>query len=180
MESLSGRLLISSGGLFDANFRHTVILVGEHNADGALGVVLNRALNVTVQDTFPTLSEVVPSGELLYQGGPVQPSNPVLLAEFAHPGLADLPVFGSVGFLVGEVSADIEASVLRARVFAGYSGWGPGQLEAEMAVDSWIIEPAREDDVFTDAPDLLWSKVLERKGPEFRRLSRMPYDPSMN
>ncbi len=180
MESLSGRLLISSGGLFDANFRHTVILVGEHNADGALGVVLNRALNVAVQDTFPTLSEVVPSGELLYQGGPVQPSSPVLLAEFAHPGLADLTVFGSVGFLVGEVSADIEPSVLRARVFAGYSGWGPGQLEAEMAVDSWILEPAREDDVFTDTPDLLWSKVLERKGPEFRRLSRMPYDPSMN
>ena len=180
MESLSGCLLISSGGLLDANFRHTVVLVGEHNADGALGVVLNRALNVTVQDTFPTLSEVVPSGELLYQGGPVQPSSPVLLAEFAHPGLADLTVFGSVGFLVGEVSADIEPSVLRARVFAGYSGWGPGQLEAEMAADSWIIEPAREDDVFTDAPDSLWSSVLERKGPEYRQLSRMPYDPSMN
>ncbi len=180
MESLSGRLLISSGGLYDANFRHTVVLVGEHNADGALGVVLNRALNVTVQETFPTLSDVVSPGELLYQGGPVQPSSPVLLAEFAHPGLADLPVFGSVGFLVGEVSADIAPSVLRARVFAGYSAWGPGQLEAEMAVDSWIIEPACEDDSFTDAPDLLWSKVLERKGPEFRRLSRMPYDPSMN
>ena len=180
MESLRGSLLISSGGLYDPNFRHTVVLVGEHNADGALGVVLNHALNVTVQERLPPLSDLVPPGESLFQGGPVQPASAVLLAELAHATLADILVFGSVGFLVGAVSPDIELSILRARVFAGYSGWGPGQLEAEMAVDSWIIEPAREDDVFTDAPDLLWSRVLERKGPEYRQLSRMPYDPFMN
>jgi putative transcriptional regulator len=180
MESLRGHLLISSGGLYDPNFRHTVVLVGEHNAEGALGVVLNRALNATVQEALPTLSHLVPPGESLFQGGPVQPTSPVLLAELAHAELADIAVFGSVGFLVGDVSAGVESSIIRARVFAGYSGWGPGQLEAEMAVDSWIVEPARKDDVFTDAPDLLWSRVLERKGPEYRRLSRMPYDPSMN
>lgn len=180
MESLRGHLLISSGGLYDPNFRHTVVLIGEHNADGALGLVLNRALNVTVQRTLPTLGGLVPPGELLFQGGPVLPASPVLLAEFADPESADILVFGSVGFLVGEVSGDIDPSVLRARVFAGYSGWGPGQLEAEMAANSWIIEPARADDVFTDAPDLLWSRVLKRKGSEYRQLSRMPYDPSMN
>ncbi len=180
MGSLRGSLLISGGGLFDPNFRHTVILVGEHNAEGALGVVLNQALNVTVQERLPPLSDLVPSGEPLFQGGPVQPASAVLVAEFADPELADILVFGSVGFLVGEVSPNIEPSILRARVFAGYSGWGPGQLEAEMAAGSWILEPAREDDVFTDAPDLLWSRVLERKGPEYRQLSRMPYDPSMN
>jgi putative transcriptional regulator len=172
-------LLISSGGLFDPNFRHTVVLVGEHNAEGALGVVLNRALNVTVENAVPVLSPLVPPGEALFQGGPVQPASPVLVAEFAHPGAADILIFGSVGFLVGEV-ADFQPDILRARVFAGYSGWGPGQLEAELAEDAWILEPAREDDVFTDAPDLLWSRVLERKGPEYRQLSRMPYDPSMN
>jgi len=122
----------------------------------------------------------VPPGELLFQGGPVQPASAVLLAEFAHPELADILVFGSVGFLVRGVTPDIEPSILRARVFAGYSGWGPGQLKGEMAAGGWIIEPAREDDVFTDAPDLLWSRMLERKGPEYRQLSRMPYDPSMN
>ncbi len=180
MESLRGRLLISSGGLFDPNFRHTVVLVAEHNTDGTLGVVLNRALDVTVEETLPTLSDLVPTGEPLFQGGPVQPASPVLLAELAHPELVDVPVFGSVGFLVGEVSADIKPSILRARVFAGYSGWAPGQLETEMAAESWIIEHAHVDDVFTDAPDLLWSRVLERKGPEYRQLSRMPYDPLMN
>ncbi len=180
MESLRGRLLISGGGLYDPNFRHTVVLVGEHNADGALGLVLNQALNLTVEEALPALVDLVPAGELLFQGGPVQPASPVLLAEFTHPGLADVPVFGSVGFLVGEVSADIKTSILRARAFAGHSGWAPGQLEAEIAADSWILEPAREDDVFTDAPDSLWSRVLERKGPEYRQLSRMPYDPTMN
>ena len=180
MESLRGRLLISSGGLYDPNFRHTVVLIGEHNAEGALGVVLNRALDVTVEQAIPPLSDLVPPGELLFQGGPVQPGSAVLLAEFTHPELADILAFDSVGFLVGEVSADIQPNIRRARVFAGYSGWGPGQLEEEMAVDSWIIEPARVDDVFTDAPELLWSRVLQRKGPEYRRLSRMPYDPSMN
>jgi putative transcriptional regulator len=180
LESLRGSLLISSGGLYDPNFRHTVVLVGEHSAEGALGVVLNRALDVTVRESLPVLSGLVAPAAPLFQGGPVQPTSPVLLAELARPELADLLVFGSVGFLIGEISSDVEPHILRARVFAGYSGWGPGQLEAEMEHDSWIIEPAREDDVFTEAPDLLWSRVLERKGGDYRRLSRMPYDPSMN
>ena len=180
MESLQGRLLISSGGLYDPNFRHTVVLIGEHNSDGALGVVLNRALDATVTETIPPLADLVPPGEALFQGGPVQPMGAVLLAELARPELADILVFGSVGFLTGEVSVDAHSDILRARVFVGYSGWGPGQLEAEMAADSWLTEAALEEDVFTDAPELLWSRVLERKGPEYRRLSRMPYDPSMN
>jgi putative transcriptional regulator len=180
MESLRGQLLISSGGLYDPNFRHTVTLVGEHNSDGALGVVLNRALDLTVEQALPPLSELVPPGEPLFQGGPVQPDGAVLLVELTDPELLDLRVFGSVGFLIGEVSEDIKPNIIRARVFVGYAGWGPGQLEAEMDASSWIIDPARIEDVFTDSPELLWSSVLRRKGPEYRQLSRMPYDPSMN
>ncbi|MDE0898464.1 MAG: YqgE/AlgH family protein [Longimicrobiales bacterium] len=180
MENLRGSLLISSGGLHDPNFRHTVVLVGEHNSEGSLGVVLNRTLGISVQNALPTLSDLVPPGESLFEGGPVQPGSPVLLAEFKTPESADILVFGSVGFLVGQVQSDIEPSIVRARVFAGYSGWGPGQLEAEMAAESWIIESALEDDVFTTAPDLLWSSVLKRKGPAYRQLSLTPYDPSMN
>jgi putative transcriptional regulator len=180
LESLRGSLLISSGGLYDPNFRHTVVLIGEHNADGALGVVLNRALDITVHRAVPALGHLVPDEEPLFQGGPVQPTSPVLVVRLTHPELADILVFGSVGFLVGDVSAEVEPDILKARVYAGYSGWAPGQLEAEIDADSWIVEPALEDDVFTDAPDLLWSRVLRRKGGEYLRLSRMPYDPSMN
>lgn len=180
MESLKGRLLISSGGLYDPNFRHTVVLIGEHDAEGALGVVLNRALDVTVRDAVPPLSDLVPPDEPLFQGGPVQPESPVLLAEFATPDMADLLVFERIGFVVGEVRDEDLPGILRARVYAGYSGWAPGQLEAEMDEGSWIVDDARDEDVFTEAPDLLWSRVLRRKGPQFERLSRMPYDPSMN
>ncbi|MGB1658601.1 MAG: YqgE/AlgH family protein [Longimicrobiales bacterium] len=180
MKSLKGQLLISSGGLYDPNFRHTVVLIGEHNADGALGVVLNRALNVTVDQAVPELGAFVPHGEALYQGGPVQPESPVLLAQFEEFAGADLHIFDSVGFLTGDVTTPLDEGIRRARVYAGYSGWAPGQLEAEMAEDSWIIEVARVDDVFTDSPDLLWARVLRRKGPEYERLARMPFDPSMN
>jgi putative transcriptional regulator len=104
----------------------------------------------------------------------------VLLAEFTDPGAADLLVFGSIGFLIGEVAAEAAARVVRARVYAGYSGWGPGQLEAEMAEKAWIVEPARPEDVFTETPELLWSAVLSRKGEPYRRIARIPFDPSMN
>ncbi|MBM4183925.1 MAG: hypothetical protein FJ207_06815 [Gemmatimonadetes bacterium] len=180
MNSLRGQLLISAGGLFDPNFRHTVVLIGEHNADGALGVILNRALDVTVANVFPALSQLVSPDQRLFRGGPVQPNSAVLLAKFTHPEAADVLAFGSVGFLSGEVPGDVGKTISRARVYAGCSGWGPGQLEAEMESDSWILETAREGDVFTDAPDLLWSRVLQRKGPEYKKLSRMPFDPSMN
>jgi putative transcriptional regulator len=180
MESLRGQLLISSGGLFDANFRHTVVLVGEHNADGALGVVLNRPLDVTVQEAVPALSSLVGTDTPLYEGGPVQPSSPVLLAELVHPELADILVFGTVGFLVGDVPAEVRAGILRARVYAGYAGWGPGQLEGEMELDSWILEKATEHDVFCEDPDRLWSHILERKGPPYDQMARMPFDPRMN
>ena len=178
--SLRGHLLISSGGLFDPNFRHTVVLIGEHNAEGALGVVLNRPLQTRVADAVPALSALVESEASLYRGGPVQPQSPVLLAQLDDPEIADLPVFGSIGFLVGDVPDEVRSRVRRARVFAGYSGWGPGQLEAEMAEGSWIIEPAREVDVFTDEPDTLWSRVLRRKGPDFDLMAEIPFDPRMN
>lgn len=180
MDSLRGKLLISAGGLVDPDFRHTVVLVGEHGPEGALGVVLNRPLDLTVEEGIPELQRFVESGTPVFQGGPVQPENPVLLAEFDGTGEAHLPVFGKVGFLIGDVPLDVTEDIQRARVFAGYSGWGPGQLEAEIAEGSWIVDPAREDDVFTDAPELLWSRVLRRKGPEYEGLSKMPYDPSMN
>jgi putative transcriptional regulator len=178
--SLKGKLLISAGGLFDPNFRHTVVLIGEHGADGAVGVVLNRPTSTAVADAVPPLAALVGPEARVFEGGPVEPEQPVLLVEVADPDLLDVPVFGSVGFLTGDVPFDIRTSVRRARVFAGHAGWGPGQLEAEMEGGSWILEPAREDDVFGRDPDSLWRRVLERKGPRYRTLSRMPFDPSMN
>ncbi|MEX2531374.1 MAG: YqgE/AlgH family protein [Gemmatimonadota bacterium] len=180
MNSLKGRLLISGGGLFDSNFRHTVVLVGEHDSRGAAGVILNRVLNVTVAEAVPPLAGLVETDAPLFEGGPVRPEEPVLLVETTRADLLDVPIFGSVGFLTGEVSVELRPEILRARVYAGHAGWGAGQLEAELEADAWILEDARAEDVFSAAPDLLWASLLRRKGPEYAALARVPYDPSMN
>ncbi|HSM35235.1 MAG TPA: YqgE/AlgH family protein [Longimicrobiales bacterium] len=180
MESLKGQLLLSGGGLFDPNFRHTVVLIGEHDERGAVGVVLNRPMELTVEEAVPVLADLTPAGEVLFEGGPVEPTQAVLLAEAEDPDLLDVPVVGNVGFLTGEVDAEMRSRIGRVRVYVGHAGWAPGQLEAEMEGDSWIIEPAIPEDIFTDDPDSLWRRILERKGPEYARVARIPFDPSMN
>ena len=181
MESLRGHLLVAAPDLLDPNFRRTVVLVGEHGEEGAMGIVLNRRSEVTIDEAVPALAELVDGDELVHVGGPVQPQAVVVLGEFDHPERAGVLVFGTVGFLPGEiVDADDLGDLARARVFAGYAGWGPGQLETELAESTWIVEPARADDVFTGDPDALWSAVLRRKGGPFTLLATMPPDPSLN
>jgi putative transcriptional regulator len=173
-------LLVAGADLFDPNFRRTVVLVGEHNEEGALGVVLNRPTDLTVMEVVPLLAPFAGKGDRLFTGGPVQPTSAVLLAEFDQPERAGLMVFGSIGFLTGDLDEGSTDGVLRARVFAGYAGWGAEQLEAELAMGSWIVEPARPEDVFAARPEKLWSDVLRRKGSRFALLSTMPDDPSLN
>jgi putative transcriptional regulator len=179
-DSLKGQLLLSSARLDAADFRQTVILVGEHNRDGALGVVLNRPLGLTVSEGFPALAPLVGGPAVVFRGGPVQPESPVLLAEFARREKADLPVFGRVGFLIGDVPEDIGPEIERARIFAGYAGWGAGQLEEELEGGAWIVESARADDVFTEDAGRLWARILQRMGPDFERMARVPFDPRVN
>lgn len=178
--SLRGKLLISAGGLFDANFRHTVVLVGAHDRDGAVGVVLNRPLETAVAEAVPLLSDLTPAGERLFQGGPVATGEAVLLVDVAAAELLDVPVFGSVGFLTGDVSPDVRSQLRRARVFLGHAGWGAGQLDAELAAKAWIVTDPVVDDVFTAEPATLWRRILERMGPPYAALARIPFDPSMN
>ncbi len=181
MESLRGQLLIAGPSLHDPNFRRSVILVGEHGAEGAMGVILNRPSPVSVVDAVPPLADLVDDADLVHIGGPVQPQAIVVLGDFRNPGEASALVLDSIGFLPGEIetAADV-GSLARARVFAGYAGWGPEQLESEIAEGSWVLEPALADDVFTDEPDTLWSSVLRRKGGAFAVLALMPPDPSRN
>lgn len=178
--SLKGQLLIAVPALVDPNFRRTVVLVGEHSDDGALGLVLNRASDTTVGEAVPELTVLVEGSDQVYVGGPVQPSAIVILADFVEPDRAGSVVFESIGFLPAETDPDELGELGRARVFAGYAGWGPGQLDGELEEGSWIVEPAIPDDVFTLEPDELWSEVLRRKGGPFGVLALMPPDPSLN
>jgi putative transcriptional regulator len=180
-ESLRGRLLVAGPALVDPNFARSVVLIGEHDEEGALGVILNRPLPVAVRDAAPPLAPLVDGDDSLFQGGPVQPQAAVVLAEFERLEDAGLIAFDSIGFLMGEVDEEITDRLRRARVFAGYAGWGPGQLEVELSEEGgWIVEPALPTDPFTDDPESLWSSVLRRKGGQYAILATMPRDPSLN
>jgi putative transcriptional regulator len=179
VETLNGQLLIAGPDLWDPNFRRTVILIARHDEDGAVGVVLNRQAGAAVSDAAPPLAPLVGPDEPLFLGGPVQPEGAVVLAEFEHPENVDVIAFGSIGFLVDE-SPEAVGGIRRARVFAGHAGWGAGQLEGEMEEESWIVEPALAEDVFTPDPEHLWSQVVRRKGREYQMLSTMPIDPALN
>jgi putative transcriptional regulator len=180
MQSLKGQLLVAGPGLVDPNFRRTVVLVGEHTEEGALGVVLNRASEATVSEAVPELAALVDGLEHVHVGGPVQQTAIVVLADFVEPDRAGALVLESIGFLPAEVDPDELGELRRARVFAGYAGWGPGQLEEELEEGSWIVEPAVPGDVFTGDPEELWSDVLRRKGGPYEVLALMPPDPSLN
>jgi putative transcriptional regulator len=111
----------------------------------------------------------------------VQPESIVVLAEFEDPAEAAFLVVGGIGLVSERTGLErLDTVTARRRVYAGYAGWGPGQLEAELERDDWIVEPAQAQDVFAEAPVELWGQVLDRKGGQFRLIARMPPDPSVN
>jgi putative transcriptional regulator len=177
-ESLRGSLLIAGPQLLDPNFRRTVVLVADHGEEGAMGVILNRPSGMTVADAAPDLEPLIGPDAPIFAGGPVQPTSGVVLAEVAE---ADEPVFADIVLVpgLGEL-ADVVDGAANIRVFAGYAGWGPGQLDGELERDDWILEPARPSDVFNEDPEGLWGAVLERKGGQYALVARMPEDPSQN
>jgi putative transcriptional regulator len=180
-ESLSGQLLLAAPSLLDPNFRRTVVLIGAHSEDGAMGVVLNRPSQVTVGEAVPQLEPAVGEWETVYVGGPVQPNSIVFLAEFLDPSIAGLIVLGRIGFPAPEAEVEeLAEATERRRVFAGYAGWGGGQLDAELDHGDWIAHPAQPEDVFAEDPEELWGRVLTRKGGAYALMARMPLDPSMN
>lgn len=181
MASLRAHLLIAAPQLIDPNFHRSVVMVAEHSEEGALGLVLNRPTDVVAADAAPELAELTEPGDVVYAGGPVGASSVIVLADFADPDEAALIVHGSVGFVAAGSEPDwSELSIRRARVFAGHSGWGPRQLEAELEREDWIVEPMRGDELFAPHAEDLWGDVLGRKGGQYALVARMPDDPSQN
>jgi putative transcriptional regulator len=180
VDTLQGQLLIASPSLLDSNFRRTVVLVTEHTDGGAAGLVLNRPSPASVSELVPELEPLVEDEEQVWLGGPVQPNAVLVLGEFVDPDDAAVPLFGSLGFPSLDDPEDVVPATTRRRVFAGYAGWGAGQLESELGREDWIIEPAQNDDAFTEAPDNLWAEVLRRKGGIYELVARIPDDPSVN
>jgi putative transcriptional regulator len=172
--SLRGQLLIAAPSLFDY-FRRTVILVLAHTEEGAMGVVLNRPSETTVAEAVSALAELADEDEFVRVGGPVAPEAVVALGDFEDPDDAGTNVVGSLGLVDPDTP---DPALRRLRVYAGYAGWGPGQLDGEIDEGAWIVDPADPEDPFREGD--LWADALQRKGGAYSLLATMPSDPSLN
>lgn len=192
----TGRLLVASPSLDDPNFERTVLLVLDHDEDGALGVVLNRASAVPVRDSLDEWNHLTAHPPVVFGGGPVEPTAVVALGHaigVTDPHASDTDTGDAAGGEGGtrildrirlvDLESDpvlAAAELARVRIFAGYAGWAPDQLEDEIQQGAWFVVDATPDDVFTDHPEGLWHAVLRRQPDELRLLSTFPSDPTLN
>jgi putative transcriptional regulator len=183
MTSTSGRLLVAEPLLGDPNFERTVVLMIEHNPEGALGLVLNRPTDVLVAEALPDWRDLASDPAVLHVGGPVEERSGWCLARALDPEALTgfVPVLGDLGLV--DLTTDPDGYVghlTDVRLYAGYSGWAPGQLEHELAAEAWIVVDAEPDDPFAPDGAVLWKRILERQGGTIARLAQVPPDPSMN
>ncbi len=179
MKSVQGKLLIASPRLMDPNFAHTVLLMIQHNDQGALGLVLNRPLETTVREVCEkSLGEACDVEGVLHQGGPCE--GPLMVLH-RNELAKDSDVIPGIFFTTER--AKIE-SLLRqqgeARYFVGYAGWSPGQLESEMEIESWIVADADATHVFEGQSNLWNALMAQRATGQWVDPSSVPDDPSVN
>jgi putative transcriptional regulator len=185
-DDLIGRLLVASPQLGDPNFERAVVLMLDHGPDGALGVVLNRPTGLPVDeilDVWRHQAEAAPPG-VVFRGGPVSPDAVIGLARTEADDADEsrwrvvLDGVGTVDLAVAPEEQPVAVAELR--MFAGYAGWSPDQLEGEVAEGAWIVLDALVADVFTAEADSLWHDVLQRQGGTLALLAGYPPHPSVN
>jgi putative transcriptional regulator len=189
-ESRKGRLLVATPNLGDPNFERTVVLMLDDGDEGALGVVLNRPSELDVAEPLPEWARAAASPPVVFIGGPVAPSAAVCLARLGPAGATEgwQPLVGldgprsrPVGTL--DLDSDPYETIPRLdeiRVFAGYAGWGPGQLDREIAEGGWFVVDADAADPLSPAPEDLWVTVLRRQRGTLALFAAYPPDPSLN
>ena len=178
-----GKLLIAEPMLGDPNFERTVVLMIEHRAEGALGVVLNRPSDLEVGAVLDEWADLAAAPSVLYIGGPVEPNGVLALGRSRGDAVAPgwTPVVGDVGTIDLHLEPEeVAPGVAAIRFFVGYSGWGGGQLESELAEGAWLVVDAIADDVFAPDPETMWRSVLRRQGGKVSMLADFPVHPSLN
>jgi len=181
--SLRGRLLVSTPGLRDPNFDRTAVIVLEHDPDGALGLVLNRASRTRVSEVLPAWQGIACDPDVVFVGGPVDASAAICLGS-CRPG-ATSEAIQPVSPFLGVVDLDSDPALLthlvaHVRVFSGYAGWGAGQLDEELEAGGWFVVDALPGDPFSPTPATLWQAVLRRQPGRLALFSTYPEDPSHN
>lgn len=183
-EIAAGSLLLATPGLLDPNFVDTVVLLLDVNDDGALGVVLNRPSALPVSEVLGDWGDVVDEPEVLFQGGPVSTDGALAVALAVDGGEAAAgfrPLWGRLGLLDLDTPRElVEGTVDRLRIFAGYAGWGAGQLQAEVEEGSWYVVPGEVEDVFGGQGPDLRRRVLRRQPGDLALQATRPADPELN
>ena len=181
-KSLKGQLLLDGGLLNGSFFHRSVVLICEHNAEGAFGLVLNRQSGSTVGELIEAEIPSALKGEPLYLGGPVQANALSYLHSDAF--LPDANVIPNLSLAHSlETLVELGGSYSPSRqikIFAGYAGWSPGQLEGELKRNAWVVHPASLSWVFHTEPEKLWQTILREKGGTYRLLASAPEDLSWN
>ncbi len=181
MTSTRARQLVATPELVESNFHRSVVLVLEHNDDGALGVVLNRPRLVGGAEVVPQWADRLAFPSRLHSGGPVSEDSVIGLALGPAGGIDGLsPLLGQLGVVDLHRSPDELPGVEPVRLFAGYSGWSAGQLDAELVAGGWIVVDALQEDALTTSPEDLWRIVLGRQPGLLGHLAGYPDDPSVN
>jgi putative transcriptional regulator len=179
---LKGQLLLDSGKLGESFFRHTVLLICEHNAEGAFGLVLNKNTGRRVGELLVADLPEVLKDQPLFLGGPVHPQ--ALSYLHADDYLPEGNVLSnlSLGHSLDDLQelGDSFSATQKLKLFCGYAGWSPGQLDDEMRRETWLTHPASVDLVFHVEPEGLWRHILRQKGWQYRLLAESPEDLSLN
>jgi putative transcriptional regulator len=178
---LTGRLLVAAPALRDPNFDRTVVLLLDHNDEGAVGLVLNRPSATAVDDALPQWGDRATEPSVVFVGGPVSPTSAICLAGATVPARDGWqPLFGSLGTLDLARDPDEVADIDWLRVFAGYAGWGAGQLEGEIAEGAWFVVDVQPGDAVCVQPGTLWRDVLRRQPGALAAVANFPADLAVN
>lgn len=182
MDTLRGRLLVATPAIESGPFMRSVVFLLDHDGDGALGVIVNRPLESDVDDVLPDWANLVNAPVCLFDGGPVAMDSALALGVISDiaPPIGWRQMAGRVGLVDLEGPVPSHGEFAGLRVFAGYAGWGPGQLEDEIDEGAWLVIDARDEDLVSPQPETLWREVLRRLDSDARFLTTFPDDPSAN
>lgn len=182
-----GSLLVATPSLEDPNFHRTVLVMLAFGAEeGALAVVLNRPNHVPIATLLPGWDDLAAEPDSVFVGGPVARDSLICLT-YLKPAYAG--GFDGCSAIAGGRLATLDLNrqpyelapgVERVRIFSGYAGWSPAQLEAEIESGGWLVLPSEEDDLFTADPDGLWRRVLRRQGGHIAMYANAPPKLSLN
>lgn len=184
-EPRAGDLLVASAALSEGIFAASVVLLLDHDEDGTLGVILNRPSRIDLADALPMWVEAVTQPAEMFEGGPISPNGAICLAALMPGATQEPPGWKRLFDTVGLLHLDTPVEIIRGafadlRIFAGYSGWEPGQLDSELERGSWHLVPATYGDIFGQDTVSLWRTVLHRQGGDLAYFATWTDRPDTN